>query len=68
MGRSADRLPGVSRAQALSQAARDAVARDHALRRQIIICAIACLCFVSPWLIYFIDHQAELEFALVKIS
>lgn len=53
------RLPGVSRTQALSQAVSAQLRGITHYSRQIIICLIACLCMVSPWLIYFIDHQAE---------
>jgi DNA-binding beta-propeller fold protein YncE len=53
------RLPGVGRGAALSQAVAEQLRGVTHYSRQIIICAVACLCLVSPWLVYFVDHQAE---------
>ncbi|HYO50422.1 MAG TPA: glycosyltransferase family 39 protein [Chloroflexia bacterium] len=53
--------PGLSHLSALRQAAWTQVMGVGHYFGQIVILAIACISFASPWWVYYTDHKAELE-------
>ncbi len=55
------REPHLKRAQALGRAALHQLRGVGQYVGRIIIFGVACLCLASPWLVYFQDHQNEMN-------
>jgi sugar lactone lactonase YvrE len=55
------RLPAIGRLRALGRAVRREARGVWLYANQIIVFAIACFIFASPWLFFFIDHAATLN-------
>ncbi|HKP53410.1 MAG TPA: PA14 domain-containing protein [Chloroflexia bacterium] len=55
------REPHLQRAQALGRAALHQLRGVGQYVGKIIIFAVACVCLASPWLVYFQDHQNEMN-------
>src|SRR5438477_7609595 len=53
--------PGVGALRGLAQAARIQIRGSLHYAGQVLALAIACVCFASPFLTYFLDHQAQMN-------
>ncbi len=55
------RAPDLGRLRALRQAAVTQARGVWSYTGQLLIFGVACLAFATPWLAYFVDHQAEMN-------
>ncbi len=53
--------PDVSRLRAVRQAARKQMRSVYQYTGCLLIFAIACVCFASPWATYYLDHRQQME-------